>query len=232
MKILKIIGRLMMIVIFISIILFILSTIMYQRLVDDGQVVEDMQCFNVNPLIIQRKNSFVKYIKMLKDEDEGYLEEMENYMKLSKKYINAQSKQLQEIKKYMNRLDFKLIFPSKVKKLVKFLYISREADMNSVKTMIKLSETDDLNLQKKYSEEINNLIKIANEADKEIDKIQEEKLHDPFLLMRLKFIKIPPSKCPPENFNIPDVYDLLFNQEGEQEEEQINYGPVSYLFMI
>ncbi len=65
-------------------------------------------------------------------------------------------------------------------------------------------------LNKSLSEELGvkamEQIKIRNAADKKYD----EKWNNPGKLdWRTRFIKVPASKCPDENFNIPDVPDLL-----------------------
>ena len=70
------------------IIIFCLSTFKYQQLVNEGSIIADKQCLNVNPLIIQRKNSYTETIRIAKlnGSEKDYWKEQERYLTISKKY--------------------------------------------------------------------------------------------------------------------------------------------------
>jgi hypothetical protein len=193
---------------------------MYQRLANEGSMIADKQCINVNPLIIERKNSYIKAMRIILDKgsEEDYLNEMKHYLDVSNKYINEQAKWLKEQNSYMNRLDYQLFSPKEIKKLTLFQYRSREADMKGTKAMVAMMKTTDVNRQKEYAKIVVDQAKIATEADKELEQIWKKGMPND---LRVRFIKIPPSKCPEENLNIPNVPDLLLPQK------QVNYRPVS-----
>lgn len=188
---------------------FILSTIKYQRLVNEGSVLADNQCLKVNPVIIDRKNSYIKSIQALKDNDyKEYEKQTDIYFKASKQYVSLQSDWLDTQKKYINRWDFQYFNPSYVKTAAKYQYDSRMADMESTKFLIDSYEVSQLN--KSLSEELAlksmEKIKTRNDLDKKYSDIWD---NPGKLDWRTRFIKVPASKCPDENFNIPDVEDFL-----------------------
>lgn len=188
---------------------FIFSIFKYQSIVNEGSILADNQCLIVNPIIIDRKNSYIKSLQALKDNNyEEYEKQTENYFKASKDYVSEQTKWLDTQKNYIDRWDFQYFNPSYVKNAAKYQYESRKADMESTKLLIDSYEVSQLN--KSLSEELAlksvEKIKIRNDADKKYEEIW----NNPGKLdWRTRFIKVPPSKCPDENFNIPDVEDFL-----------------------
>lgn len=188
---------------------FIFSIFEYQRIVNEGTVLADNQCLKVNPIIIDRKNSYIKSLQALKDNNyKEYEKQTEIYFKTSKEYVSEQTKWLDTEKKYIDRWDFQYFNPSYVKAAAQYQYDSRKADMESTKLLIDSYEVSQLN--KSLSEELAlksvKQIKIRNDADKKYDAIWD---NPGKLDWRTRFIKVPASKCPDENFNIPDVEDFL-----------------------
>lgn len=188
---------------------FLFSLFMYQRIINEGSVLADNQCLLVNPHIIDRKNSYIKSIQALKDNDYGeYEKQTEAYFAASEKYVSEQSKWLDEQKKHMNRWDFNYFNPSYVKAAAKYQYDSRNADNESTKLLIESYQVSQLNesLANEIAQKSTEKIKERNEADKKYDEIWD---NPGKLDWRTRFIKVPASKCPDENFNIPDVDDFL-----------------------
>lgn len=187
----------------------LISVFAYQKLVNEGSVLADNQCLNVNPIIISRKNSYIKSLQAINDNDfEEYEKQTDNYFKFSKEYVAAQTKWLEDQNKFVNRWDFQHFNPSYIKNAANHQYYSRLADMESTKLLIDSYEVAQLN--KSLSEELAlksmEKIKIRNDADKKYDEIW----NNPGKLdWRTRFIKVPTSKCPDENFNIPDVDEFL-----------------------
>lgn len=218
MKILKI-GFFLLLVLFLTYTGYIFK---FQQLVNEGSVIADKQCINVNPLIIQRKNSYLKSMKIIMDKGsiEDYLKELDNYIDISNKFITEQGKWLKEQKAHMNRWNYKFLIPSEIKELGRLQYISRETDMKGTKAILDMLKTTDVNRQKEYMKIIIDQTKLGKDADNEYDRIWK-KGFSPDLTMR--FVKVPPSKCPKENFNIPNVPDLLLPPT------RINYGPLSQI---
>lgn len=187
----------------------IFTIIQYQRLVNEGSILADNQCLKVNPVIIDRKNSYIKSLQALKNNNyKEYEKQTVNYFQASKQYISEQSKWLDTQKNFIDRWDFQYFNPSYIKIAAKYQFESRKADMESTKFIIDSYEVTQLN--KSLSEELAlksvEKIKIRNEADKKYNAIW----NNPGKLdWRTRFIKVPPSKCPDKNFNIPDVEDFL-----------------------
>lgn len=193
---------------------------LFQQLVNEGSLIADKQCMDVNPLIIRRKNSYLNSMKIISDKGsaDDYMKELKNYLDVSNKFIAAERKWLNEEKTYMNRWDYKLILPAEIQRLGQLQYISREADVKSTQAILDMLKTTDTNKQKEFVKVIVDQVKIGKDADYEYNQIYEKGL--PFD-WRMKFVKVPPSKCPKENLNIPNVPDLF------SPPAQYNHGPLS-----
>ena len=179
--------------------------IKYQQLVNVVSEIADEECLKVNPLLIERKNSYLASMKILQDLGgaKAYLNEMKNYINISKEFAIAQQAWLNTEKEYMNRWDYKLLVPSEMLKAGKAQYRSREADLNSTKAFVELWNTKDPQKQKQLYSYIISQTKIVQQADDEYNKIWD-KGYKGFNLGAY-FTKIPPTKCPEANFNIPDT---------------------------
>lgn len=199
---------------------FTISTLAYQRLMDESAVITDKQCMKVNPLIIERKNSYIKSMKIIftRGNEDDYMREINKYMDISKKYIEEETNWLLEQERFMNRWDYKFFLPPEVKAAAQLQYTSREADMSETQAIIDMYKTTDVNRQKEYTKIVIDQTKIANEADKKFDLLWKTK---PKFDPRVRFVKVPPTKCPKENFDIPNVMDFLTPPKP------IRSGPVS-----
>lgn len=188
---------------------FIFSIFQYQQLVNEGSVLADNQCLRVNPIIINRKNIYIKSLQALKDNNyDEYLKQTETYFKISDDYVSEQTKWLDAQKKYMSKWDFQYFNPPYIQTAAQYQYASRKADMDSTKLLMDSYNIAQLN--KSLSEELAfksmEKIKIRDDADKKYNDIWD---NPGKLDWRTRFIKVPASKCPDENFNIPDVEDFL-----------------------
>lgn len=196
---------------------FITSIAMYQKLINEGSVLADNQCLKVNPLIIERKNAYIRSMQALKDDDaKAYEKETEKYINASNKFVTEQEVWLKAQKKYIDRWDFQYFNPSYVKDAAMTQFVSRAADVESTKLIVEAFYVKDLNMSiaeedgKKAMEQI----KIRNAADKKYDEIW----NNPGKLdWRTRFIKVPQTRCPDENFNFPNVEDFLnpSNEPGD-----------------
>lgn len=188
---------------------FAFSLFMYQRLVNKGSVLADNQCLKVNPLIIERKNSYIKEMDALKSKDvDAYLKEMDNYYNISRKFVAAQKTWLDEQKAYIDRWDFQYFIPDYMKEAAMTQFVSRDADRKSTQYLIDSYEVYQLNesLAKELGVKAMDQIKIRNAAEKKYDEIFDAPRK---LDWRTRFIKVPASKCPDKNFDIPNVDDFL-----------------------
>ena len=202
---------------------FIISTFAYQRLVNEGSIIADKQCLKVNPLIIERKNSYIKSVKIVfaKGSEGDYMNEFNNYMDISKKYIEEEAGWLREQEQFMNKWDYNFFLPPEIKAEAQLQYTLREADMKGTQAIIDMYKTTDPNRQKEYIKIVIDQTKIANEADKKSDILWKTK---PKFDPRVRFVKVPPTKCPKKNFDIPNVMDFLTPPKP------IRSGPVTYNF--
>lgn len=203
-----------------GILLFAGSTIAYQRLVNEGSALADNQCLMVNPEIIKRRNSYIKLVQIMKTNGskEEYQAEVQNYKDISSAYVHTQSIWLKQQKKYLNRWDYQLFAPPEVIVAGMAQYESRMAEMKAIIAMLTLYDTTDKKQQKELNQTIINERMKQDKADKEFNQLWETK---PSFDLRRKFIKIPESTCPEENFDIPDTIDIF------SPEVPIQSGPIS-----
>ena len=187
----------------------IFSTFQYQRLVNEGSILADNQCLKVNPILIDKKNSYIISMQAIKDSNyDEYEKQTDFYFEASKQYVTLQTEWLNAQKKFIDRWDFQYFNPSYIKNAAKYQYDSRLADMESTKLLIDSYEVAQLN--KSLSEELAlksmEQIKKRDDADKKYNEIWD---NPGKLDWRTRFIKVPASKCPDENFNFPDVEDFF-----------------------
>jgi len=209
MKIIKTIVIVLGGLILLAIGVFTLFTLTYQRITNEGSMIADKQCLNVNPLIIERKNSYIKSTTLMLagGDPKEYWAEQERYVALSKKYMAAQDAWLQEQKQLMDRWDYQLIVPQHVKDAFRYQYISREADMEGARALVQIfASVGDQERQKQLAQIILDEHKKQDAADKAYSLIWDTA---PKNDIRMRFIKIPQTTCPAENFNIPDTDDLF-----------------------
>lgn len=182
---------------------------MYQKLVNEGSVIADNQCLIVNPIISERKKHYIKSIEALKNNDfAGYEGETTAYFERSKQYVQEQNKWLENQKNYMDSWEFKHFNPSYIQDAAKYQYDSRKADSESTTLLIDAFEVAQLNqsLSNELGQKSMAKIKERNEAEKKYEAIWD---NPGKLDWRTRFIRVPESKCPDENFNFPDVEEFL-----------------------
>lgn len=189
-------------------IFFTIYILRYQKLIAEGSVLADDHCLIVNPLIIERKNKYLDSMKVLQASGsaEDYWKETEQYISISKDYLSAEDKWLGKQKQYIDRWDFNLLIPHQTKEAAKYQFKGRVADRNSTDALIKLFEEKDPDKQKILSEEVVGETLKSKKAEEEYNKIWNlPRTFD----IRNYFTKVPPSKCPDKNFDIPDVQDFF-----------------------
>lgn len=218
---LKKIGLFVLFLLFAFIVTFCIPTFKYQQLVNEGSIIADKQCLNVNPLIIQRKNSYTETIRIAKanGSEKDYWKEQENYLAISRKYIQAQKAWLKEQKAFMDRSDYKLFIPQVIQKAGILQYQSREADLNATIAVTEMFKSpSDTNKQKELATIILNEKNKQEAAEAELDKIWKSTSN---FDIRARFIRIPQTKCPKENLEIPEVPNIFAPPS------QIYSGPLS-----
>lgn len=192
--------------------LFVFQIWKYQNLINAGSVVADKHCLRVNPLIIDRKNSYLNSMRILQASGsaEEYWAENDKYLDNSKKYIEAEKAWLTAQKTYMDSQDFKTYIPSYIQEAARYQYESREAEMKSTNGVVELFENYkdmDAEKQKALSDTIVGETKKSNEASDMYNKIYND--HQGQMGFKDYFTIVPQSTCPEENFNIPNVPNFL-----------------------
>ena len=209
MKIVKIITIVLGGLILLVVGVFALFIITYQRIINEESVIADKQCLVVNPLMVERKNSYMKSmaIMMAEGDPKEYWDEQERYMAISKKYISAQNSWLQEQEELMDRWYYKLIVPQLVKDAGRYQYQARKAEMEGTRAVVQMfTSLDNIERQKELTNTVTEENKKKDVADKAYNHIWDTA---PKNIFWMRFITIPPSTCPPENFNIPDTNDIF-----------------------
>lgn len=192
--------------------LFIFSTWKYQQLINQGSVIADEQCLKVNPLIIARKNSYLNSMKILQASGSAdeYWTETDKYLAISKKFIEAEKAWLATQKNYMDSKDTNTYVPAYIRNAGQLQFDSRVADVKATSAVVELFETYkniDAAKQKELSDTILSETKKSNDLNDEYSKVYDhpQRTFD----LRDYFTSVPQTKCPPENFDIPDVPNLL-----------------------
>lgn len=205
-------GKIVIFIGLFTLTLFALSIWQLQVLVNEGSEIADEQCLKVNPLIIARKNSYIKSLKIIESSGgaEEYWEETEKYLDYSQKYVDAQSEWLKKQRDFMSSNVFNTSVPSYIRRSAQYQYDSRAADVKSTMAVLRLFYTYD-SLDTKEKNELVNEISVNVDKSVESDRKYFELLNNPQKPHELKeyFISIPKTKCPPENFRIPDVNDFF-----------------------
>lgn len=206
MKIIKAFGFLIIIIL----VLFVISVIKYQQLINEGSAIVEKQCMEVNSTIVDRHNSYKDLMSTQIGSPSAIMEKLGDYMRLTKTYIEAQKVVLVEYENYLNRKDFNLFVPKEVRSSFHLQYESYEADMRLKELILQMYSPSFKELSRDVKDSIvANIageIKRRDQANRDYLKSLEDsaKIFD----LRSKFVKIPESKCPPENFDIPETTEF------------------------
>lgn len=185
-----------------------MSLMMYQKLVNEGSVIADVQCLTINPIIIERKSHYLNSLEAAQNNNMARYEgETTAYLERSKQYVEEQTKWLETQHSYMNRWDFQFFLPGYMKEAAQYQYDSRKADAESTTLLVEAFEVSELNqsLSEELTQKSMEQVKIRNEAEEKYNALWDNPGR---LDWRTRFIKVPESTCPDENFEFPDVEDF------------------------
>lgn len=200
--------KLLIIVLILPIILFFSYIYKYQQLVNEGSYLADEHCIKVNPLIIDRKNKYlIQYNIILAGtaSTEEFMTSLDKYNQASQVFIDEEKKWLTKQKKYMDRKDFNLIMPSYIKEAALYEYQMYEAEYNSSSYLSQAFKETDKEKQIELSNKvIEETIKSRDAGKKYNDQWDKYEGKTAWIY---NFVKVPVSKCPPENNNIPILPD-------------------------
>lgn len=191
-------------ILIVAILLFGAYLFLYQNIINERVKLEDEHCIVVNPLIIKRKELYLDSMRALVSKTGGlkaYQDINNQYIEASKKYITKEDKWLKEdLSMINNPLVMKLVNKEGYQGAL-LLHRIYELDFINTKIILKMFKEKDQKEQDRLGKSITENTIELKKANNDYDKISS--VHNYRLVDRL--IKVPPSKCPPENRNIPDV---------------------------
>jgi len=181
----------------------------------EGNKIFEQRCLIVNPLLIDYKNSFLKFTDYLKnpkkysvDEVNGFLDD---YIAGMRSYVVEENKWLETQKKYMNRWDFQLIEPWYIKKAADYQWKMYEGYRDDAKYML---ETFDVG---GATEEISAKFTEARDRRNEYSRLYYDFFDEASAIndWRKIFGSVSvPEGCTEENIIIPDTSGSI-DWEGE-----------------
>ncbi len=177
----------------------------YQQLVNEGSYLADEHCIKVNPLIIARKNDYRDEMKLMmaSASAEDVQNALSKYAKASNAYQDEEKKWLEKQRKYLDGKIFKLVIPSYVREGAEFQYQMYQPEYNSSLYLSQaFVENDQTKQEELFRKVVDETAKSKDAGDKYNVAWERNKGRSDW---QNNFIKVPQSKCPAENFNIPDV---------------------------
>lgn len=182
-------------IIVLTIILFMGYLFKYQQIVDEGSVLADEQCLNVEPLIKEKKALYDSSLQILdaSGSAEEYMTETSRYLGVSTKFIKAQREWLNKQRIFINRWDYKLLVPSYIQELSRLQFISREADVRSQEALEEAFTTSDNKRQLELSNTVIIEADNRNKADEDYNRIWKN--YSNKFDIRTYFVNIPTSAC-------------------------------------
>lgn len=186
----------------------------FQQVVKEEASLNDERCLNINPVVIERKNAYLSSMQaMVTSGEEAFIEENKKYVNLLKNNVTVESEWSLKYKKLLDRWDFKLLIPPILQKTARLRWESHVYENETSKNMIVLTESffqdgdeNDPKL-KEAGDNIKILTKQSGDVEAELETLaNDSSLYKDF---RISLMRIPESKCPDENYNIPDVQNEL-----------------------
>lgn len=189
------------------ILIFIAYIFTYQQVVNEGSFLADEHCIKVNPLIISRKDSYLKQYNLMltNTTSEEYLKALDNYMKLALTYQEQEKEWIAKNSKYLNSWAFKTLIPKSIQEGANYQQVMYEAEYNSSRYLSEAytekSQDKQYQLAKKVVEETAKSKEAGEKYDETWNKYSGQSNWIYF------FVKVPQPKCPVENYDIPVLPD-------------------------
>lgn len=185
----------------------------YQKIVDRFSELADEHCLTINPLIIERKTTTRDFLQLVSDPQafasaDKYDDLTRNYYEVSSKYIDGENAWMAKQKQITGSLEFRILVPAQVQKAAVLQLAVYKADRDGSVAMMNVLNSffsgrePEMRDFKKIADSKNNQDKYWDEYDKLFRKNSNNR--DP----RLFFFSPPPSKCPAENFDFPNIFEF------------------------
>lgn len=186
-------------------ILFSIYVSIFQQLINEGSDLADEHCIKINPLIIDRKNKYLdQYSIMVTGADSKlFAKALANYRISTRKYIDEEKFWLEKNKKFLNSSKFNLFMPAIIKDAANYQYQMYEAQYLTSLYLEQAWDEKDKNIQTELS---NKAIEETNRSNEMQDKYNETWENGVGKRgWMFNFVKVPTSKCPDENYDIPVI---------------------------
>ena len=180
----------------------------FQYLVNKGSEIVDEHCINVNPYIIARKNAFnYQYQIMMSGKLDGFRAAWDKYFVASSKYINAEKQWLPKDRKFLDSQLFNFMMPGYLKDAANFQYDMYNHDYLSSVYINEANFEKDKTKQLELSQKTVDEAKLRDSAESKYNAIWDDNKGKKDWIFT--FVKVPPSKCPAENNNIPNTPNIF-----------------------
>lgn len=197
--------RIMLPLIIVVIILFLIYASLFQQLINEGSDLADEHCIKINPLIIDRKNKYLdQYSIMVTGADSKlFAKALNNYRISTRNYIDEEKIWLEKNKKFLNSRTFNFIMPAIIKEAANYQHQMYEAQYLTSLYLEQAWDEKDKNVQTELS---NKAIEETNRSNEMQDKYNETWENGVGKRgWMFNFVKVPTSKCPDENYDIPVI---------------------------
>lgn len=185
-----------------------------QYLANEGQVLFDARCNEVNPPLIAYKNAYIEWMQMFKEPEkysqEQFIDRMNAYLNGMNTYLPRETEWLGKQSEYVNRWDFQLFQPAYMKDLSRKQLAMYESYKYQAQQIVKtLSYADGTGRTELPDDVDRTAAKKMLDASDQYFAAYDEASANRHWTMRLW--KNPPSNCPDENLDIPDTsIDAIF----------------------
>lgn len=201
--------RVMLPLIIMIIILFSIYVSLFQQLINEGSDLADEHCIKINPLIIDRKNKYLdQYSIMVTGADSKlFAKALDNYRVSTRKYIDEEKIWLEKNKKFLNSRTFNFIIPAIIKEAANYQYQTYEAQYLTSLYLEQAWDEKDKNIQTELGNKATEETNRSNKMQDKYNEIWENGVGKRGWMFN--FVKVPTSKCPDENYDIPVIPNLF-----------------------
>lgn len=189
-------------------VLFAAYIFTFQYLVNKGSEIVDEHCIKVNPYIIARKNAFnYQYQIMMSGKLDGFKAAWDKYFIASSKYINAEKQWLPKDRNFLDGQLFNFMMPEYLKDAANFQYDMYYHDYLSSVYINEANFENDKTKQLELSQKTVDEAKLRDSAESKYNAIWDDNKGKKDWIFWI--VKVPPSKCPAENNNIPNTPNIF-----------------------
>lgn len=197
--------RIILPLIIIALILFSIYASLFQQLINEGSDLADEHCIKINPLIIDRKNMYLdQYSKMVTGADSKlFATALNNYRISARKYIDEEKIWLEKNKKFLSSNTFNFIMPAILKEAANYQFQMYEAQYLTSLYIEQAWDEKDKNIQDELTNKATSEVSRSNEMQDKYNATWESGAEKRGWMFN--FVKVPASKCPDENYDIPFI---------------------------